>query len=79
MSTMRFVNTDAQTMYYAACHDKCKYTAQKKIKKDDETSLCSGNYVDCSDNGGFDPTDPCNQTCIQKIGDEEKVTPRDTI
>lgn len=27
---------------------------------------CSGDFVDCSENGGYDPRDPCNQTCVQK-------------
>jgi len=26
---------------------------------------CSGKFVDCSKYGGYDPTDPCHQTCIE--------------
>lgn len=77
MSTMRFINEPAQTKYFAACQDKCKYTVQ--IKNEDGTTLCTGKYVNCSENGGYDPTDPCNQTCIQKKEDVLKETPRDTI
>ena len=25
---------------------------------------CTAEYVDCTGRGGYDPVDPCNQTCV---------------
>ena len=39
------------------------------MRKDHIT--CSGKYVDCSKYGGYDPTDPCHQTCVEPREDVE--------
>lgn len=65
MSDMRFISTAEQMMYYYSCQIKCKL----ETGKDDTEGLkttCSGVFVDCTGYGGYDPVDPCNQTCIQE-------------
>lgn len=81
MSTMRFVSADAQKQWYGACSGKCKVDSEKKEK---EPIMCTAQYVDCSEQGGYDPTDPCKQTCnwkmIAKQGTTQLMrTARDTL
>lgn len=28
--------------------------------------MCVARFVDCSELGGYDPSDPCNQTCMEE-------------
>jgi len=51
-----------QDMYFYSCVIKCKIDTTR-LKTDD--IHCSGEYVDCGQYGGYDPSDPCKQTCIQ--------------
>ena len=68
ISVMRFFTYTEQLQYYYSCQIKCKIeTAQ--IKNSHET--CSGKFVDCSRYGGYDPTDPCHETCLRPKDDFE--------
>lgn len=79
MSTMRFVDSTAQEQWYGACSSKCK--ADTQIAKA-EPVLCTGRYVDCGDQGGYDPTDLCKTTCNWKTspgGEQFMKTAADTL
>jgi len=42
-------------------------------------TTCTGTFVDCSMYGGYDPVDPCKQTCINPRGGfPDKFTDADT-
>ena len=43
------------------CQDKCKLESENDSN---QKVMCTGEYVDCDGFGGYDPRDPCNQTCI---------------
>lgn len=38
------------------------------------TTKCAKMYVDCSARGGYDPQDPCRQTCLKEKGDNDEET-----
>lgn len=71
------------------CYDKCgKANVRSTFKayKDYSTSLykcydvCAGKikcplrYVDCKSRGGYDPKDPCRQTCLKKVDSNDQDT-----
>jgi len=68
MSTMRFATEGDKDRYFHACKDKCKVDAEQEEKVTKERLneldiICAAEYVDCSNNGGYDPRDFCKQTC----------------
>lgn len=65
MSTMRFKSADDQNLWYTACQMKCDMEVQKNEQKEDV--FCDGKFVDCDGFGGYDPRDPCRQTCVTPI------------
>jgi len=58
---MRFKDTKESEKYYLMCQDKCKLESENDSN---QKVMCTGEYVDCDGFGGYDPRDPCNQTCI---------------
>lgn len=78
MSTMRFVDSTAQKSWYSACSSTCKAQTEKATL---EPGLCTGLYVNCSDRGGYDPTDLCKTTCNWKNsnGQQYMKTAADTV
>ena len=54
---------ESKLLYYYSCGLKCKIDA-KKLKF--SNAKCTGEFVDCSKYGGYDPIDPCKQNCIFK-------------
>jgi len=56
VSTMRFQSDLDKEKYMSACELKCSIDSKRGMMK---SQYCTGNYVDCSRNGGYDPTDPC--------------------
>jgi hypothetical protein len=73
MSAMRFASEADGTRWLTSCQIKCKVDSGSSQK---DNVFCTGNFVDCSGYGGFDPTDPCKQTCVS--GGPTSRTPRDT-
>ena len=57
------------------CQDKCRLESQNE---NNENVMCTGQYVDCDGFGGYDPRDPCKQTCIQKRDKGDRM-PADTV
>lgn len=57
---MRFHGGNELRQWYYSCQIKCRIETSKN-REAHET--CSGKFVDCSRYGGYDPTDPCHQTC----------------
>ena len=83
MSTMRFASEEDVQRYYSACQDKCKVDAEQdeKITKERLNELdfiCAAEFVDCSNNGGYDPRDFCKQTCVIPLGGRDN-TAADTV
>ena len=62
-STMRFASKTDQLKYKYACRLKC--SAEAARAKAANKVCTSDQFVDCSSYGGYDPVDPCKQTCIQ--------------
>ena len=54
---MSFVSMEQEYGYMSDCRQSCMYPPQE--------NTCPTTYVDCSDFGGYDPNDPCKQTCLQ--------------
>jgi len=69
MSTMRFYSAREEQLYYYSCVIKCKVDAERLLGSH---AHCSGKFVDCSMYGGYDPTDPCRQTCIVPRNEDMK-------
>lgn len=64
---MRFLSSSERLTYYFSCEIKCKIDSKLNQRMDHSATdydNCSGDFVDCSKLGGYDPTDPCRQTCL---------------
>ena len=68
MSVMRFISSKEQLIYAYSCVIKCKVETRQLLGA---KATCSGKFVDCTMFGGYDPIDPCRQTCIIPRIDEE--------
>jgi len=56
-----------------------KKKPEKVVKEETKTKepvnegiICPKRYVDCKKYGGYDPLDPCKQTCLRKTTDKEQ-------
>lgn len=64
MSTMRFASKYDSDMFYEACQNKCKADSEELAKITEERLneldfICTAEFVDCSNNGGYAPRDIC--------------------
>lgn len=55
---MQFASMEQHYNYMSECNFGCTHPPDKP--------MCADNYVDCTDFGGYDPYDPCKQTCLKQ-------------
>jgi hypothetical protein len=72
MSSLRFLSSAEKMQYYYSCEIKCKLDNRLVTEKVKHDRPCTGEWKDCTNFGGYDPSDPCKQTCIQKEEKDER-------